>query len=121
MTQHGALAVSQGDARRAHGRARLKKARAKVALRAKQIADRGTVEAISFARQEAFLEAWGAGELGENPMKLWRNQEDGRVRPTHIEQTLIGPIPLDAIFELHGVQFPPSPDFGCRCWHVLLP
>lgn len=90
-----------------------------IRLRARAIGDRGVVESVGFARHEAFVEARDAGDLPENVMKWWQDQADDAVRPDHRAQTQVGPIPLDAIYEFHGVLHPPSPAFGCRCWERL--
>lgn len=88
--------------------------------RAVAIGERGVVEAIGYARHRAWVEARDAGEISSQVMKVWQDQEDHAVRPSHRAQTRVGPIPLDAEFELHGVLYPPSPDHGCRCWHRLV-
>jgi hypothetical protein len=90
------------------------------AFRAKAIGERGVVEAISAGRHQAWVEARDAGEISPSAMKQWRDQGDERVRASHRAQSRMGPIPLDEVFPLHGVMYPPSPDAGCRCYHVLV-
>lgn len=91
-----------------------------IELRAAAIADRGIVETINGARQEAWVQALQAGEIPAGSMKAWRDQGDERVRKRHRQQTEQGPIPLEAVFPVFGVQFPPAPEHGCRCWHILV-
>jgi hypothetical protein len=88
--------------------------------RAVAIGERGIVEAVGFARHAAWVEARDAGEIPESVMKAWADVADDAVRPSHRAQTKIGPIPLDAVYELHGVLHPPSPDWGCRCFERLI-
>ncbi len=97
------------------------KTRGMIANRAAQIADRATIEAISLARHEAWTDAIEAGELRTSARKQWQDQGDAAVRATHAAQTDMGPIRMGEVYPLHGVQHPPSPDFGCRCWEILIP
>jgi len=87
--------------------------------RSKMIADRGVIEAVSAARHRAWELAEDAGEL-ENPHKAARNPLDGRERARHRSQALLPPIPLRQPYALFGVQHPPWPAPGCRCWEVLV-
>lgn len=88
--------------------------------RSAQIADRAVIESVAAARHRAWLEARDAGEIDDSAQKAWRDQGDGRVRVSHHGQTLQGPIPLDQPYPVFGVLHPPAPEFGCRCWEVLV-
>ncbi len=87
--------------------------------RAALIADRAVIEDVSAARHRAWELAEERGELN-GPRKTWRDQGDGRVRTRHHTQTLMGPIPLGTPYPVFGVQHPPAPESGCRCWEVLV-
>ncbi len=82
------------------------------ALRAQAIADRGLIESVSFGRHQSWLEAKKTGSIPPTAKKVWRTQGDGRVRPLHRAQAAVGPIPLEALFQIMKVQHPPSLDYG---------
>lgn len=88
--------------------------------RSYQIGDRAVLENVGFARHQTWIELQDRGDIPDNALKQWHDQRDGKERRTHREQTMAGAIPLREVYALHGVQHPPSPDFGCRCWEVLV-
>lgn len=89
------------------------------AIRAKAIADRGVIEAVAYGRHQSWVEAVKVGDLPANVQKRWRTQSDAKVRASHRAQAAVGPIPLDEIYAIQGVMYPPSPDRNCRCFESL--
>jgi hypothetical protein len=87
-------------------------------VRARFAAEREAIEALNFGRAAAWAEARRRGIVG--PLeKRWQDVGDSRVRASHSAQTRVGWIPWSAVYHLHGVKHPPSPDPGCRCWQVI--
>jgi hypothetical protein len=91
-----------------------------IELRAAAIGERGIIEAVSAARHDTWLLAIENGTLPKSAQKQWMTQNDASVRPTHLMQQDQGPIPIADVYPIQGVDHPPSLDFGCRCWEVLV-
>lgn len=94
--------------------------RAQIALeaRARFAAEREAVETLNFGRAAAWAEARRRGLVGRLE-KHWRDQGDDRVRATHAEQTREGWIPWGRAYSVFGVQHPPAPEHGCRCYESI--
>jgi len=106
-------------AQRAIDREVARRALAGMESRARMEAEFEAVEAVNFARAAAWAEARRRGLVGKLE-KRWQDMGDSRVRAHHAAQTNEGWIPWSAPYtHVGGVQHPPAPEPGCRCWQIF--
>lgn len=91
--------------------------RSALSVRAKAGARHGLSVSVNETRHEIFDII--SSSPGVVMSKRWRHQNDDRVRASHRLQAAVGWIPFDDEYAVFGVQHPPAPVFGCRCYEEV--